>query len=134
MKKLLFVFAALLGVFVAGAQIKTPSLTDFVKPPVYTNADSVSKGVLTTLTSQLGLSTAQQTKAAAPILGFLTEKQGILGLATSNAASYVSKFKPLQSGLFTKLKGILTVAQYTKFLGLKPSGSGVGNILSNLFN
>ena len=64
----------------------------------------------------------------------LKQKKDITGLADSNPTSYLSKFNPLQQGLFGKLKGIIGASTFTKFLGLKPSGSGIaGNALSHLF-
>jgi hypothetical protein len=39
----------------------------------------------------------------------------------------------MQQGLFGKMKGIMGAGNFSKFLNMKPSGSGAGNVLSNLF-
>jgi hypothetical protein len=80
------------------------------------------------------LPSAQKPKLTDMVSGFLTSKKGITGLADSNPTSYLSKFNPLQQGLFGKMKGLIGASAFTKFLGLKPSGNNIaGNALSNLF-
>jgi hypothetical protein len=82
----------------------------------------------------LSLPSGQKTGLADAISGFLTRKKDIVGLADTNPTSYLSKFNPLQKGLFDKIKGIVGASAFTKFLGLKPAGDkAAGNVLSNLF-
>jgi hypothetical protein len=83
---------------------------------------------------KLGLPSSQKTDLTSALSGFLTDKKGFAGLSNTDPASYLSKFNPLQQGLFGKLKGIMGASAFTKFLGLKPSGSNiVGNAFSHLF-
>jgi hypothetical protein len=83
--------------------------------------------------SALAVGTDKKAGLTSAIGGFLKQKQGILGLAKTDPAKYLSQFNPLQQGLFGKLKGILGAANFTKFLGLKPAGGNPANLLSNLF-
>ncbi|HVI44626.1 MAG TPA: hypothetical protein VM802_07145 [Chitinophaga sp.] len=94
---------------------------------------TAGKSILSQLTPSLGLSGAQQPKVLDLVTGFLKQKAGILPLQQTNPAAYTSKFSGLQGGLFSKLKTILTAAQFAKFLGLKPKASDVTNVLSQLF-
>jgi hypothetical protein len=125
---------------ICNAQVTVPttpsvsSLTDFVKPPAIGNIGKTSTGIVDKLMSSLSLPGSQKSSLTNLISGFLKKKEGIIGLANSDPTSYLSKFAPLQSDLFSKLKGVVGESAFTKFLGMKPSGSGAaGNILSNLF-
>ena len=138
MKKIIlaFVLFAIYGIGQAQVTVpKTvPSTKDFIKPPAIGDVGKTTTGIVDDLTSKLSLAAAQKPKLTDIISGFLTKKKDITGLADTNPTSYLSKFNPLQKGLFDKLKGIMGASAFTKFLGLKPSGSGVaGNLLSNLF-
>jgi hypothetical protein len=106
---------------------------DFVKPPAIGDVGKTTGGIMDML-GGLGLSKDQKPKLSDAISGFLGQKKGILGLASSNPAGYLSKFNPLQKGLFDKMKGIMGSSIFSKFLGMKPSGKDIGtNLLSNLF-
>lgn len=94
---------------------------------------SLATSVMGKLTPALGLSAVQKPSVLNAVTGFLKDKSGILGLAKTDKAAYATKFAGLQNGLFGKLKTILSVAQYTKFLGLKPKTNDVTNALSQLF-
>lgn len=103
-----------------------------------TNAKASSLGasaadIMTKLTPALSLTAIQKPKVLAAVTSFAKDKSQILSLATSNKAAYASKFGILQGDLFKKLKTTLTVAQYTKFLGLKPSTANTSNALTALF-
>ncbi|NSL87368.1 hypothetical protein ECE50_011035 [Chitinophaga sp. Mgbs1] len=95
--------------------------------------NGIASSILGKLTPALGLTNAQQPKVLNLVTGFLKQKAGILPLQQANPAAYTSKFAGLQGGLFSKLKLLLTAAQYTKFLGLKPKTNDAGNVLSQLF-
>ncbi len=121
------------------AQITLPktdasSLTkNFIKPPAIGDIGKTTSGIMGML-GGLGLTDAQKPKISEAINGFLGQKKGFLDLAGKNPAEYLKKFNPLQKGLFDKMKGIMGATMFSKFLGLKPSGSNVaGNLLSNLF-
>jgi hypothetical protein len=138
MKKITLVFLLIASFGICSAQVTVPktvsSTKDFIKPPAIGDVAKTTTGIVDDLISKLSLPAAQKPKLTDVISGFLTKKKDITGLADTNPTSYLSKFNPLQKGLFDKVKGIIGASAFTKFLGLKPSGSGVaGNLLSNLF-
>ena len=137
MKKITLVFLLIASFGICGAQVTVPktvpSTKDFIKPPAIDDVGKTTTGIVDDLTSKLSLPAAQKPKLTEAISGFLTKKKDITGLANTNPTGYLSKFNPLQKGLFDKLKGIMGASMFTKFLGLKPSGGVAGNILSNLF-
>lgn len=138
MKKITLSLLLIAAFEFCGAQVTVPktipSTKDFIKPPAIGDITKTTSSIVDQLTSKLSLPAAQKPKLTDMISGFLTKKKDITGLANSNPADYLSKFNPLQQGLFGKLKGLIGASAFTKFLGLKPSGSGVaGNVLSNLF-
>jgi hypothetical protein len=139
MKSTLLVLAFLVSGLLVQAQITLPKtdptalVKDFVKPPAIGDIGKTTSGILGML-GGLGLTDAQKPKLTDAISGFLGQKKGILGLADKNPADYLSKFNPLQKGLFDKMKGIMGATVFSKFLGMKPSGKNIGtNLLSNLF-
>jgi hypothetical protein len=108
-----------------------PSVTDFIKPPAIGDITKTTGGIVDALSSQLSLPGTQKPALTSAVSSFLTSKSGIMGLASSNPTQYLSKFNPMQAGLFTKLKGIMGAAKFASFLKLKPANAG--NALSNLF-
>ena len=92
-----------------------------------------ANGILGLLKPKLALSDAQSPKVTGLLTDFLKSKSGILGLAQSNPADYKSKFEGIQDKLFGGFKTIVSGAQYTKLLGLKPKASDTGNLLNHLF-
>jgi hypothetical protein len=138
MKKIVLAFLLIASFEICNAQVTVPktapSTKDFIKPPAVGDVDKTTSSIVDDLTSKLSLPAVQKPKLIDIISGFLKQKKDITGLADSNPTSYLSKFNPLQQGLFGKLKGIIGASTFTKFLGLKPSGSGIaGNALSHLF-
>ena len=138
MKKIALAFLLISTFGICSAQVTvpktTPSTKDFIKPPVIDDVDKTTRSIVDDLSSKLSLPSAQKPKLIDAISGFLKQKKDITGLADSNPTNYLSKFNPLQQGLFGKLKGIMGSSMFTKFLGLKPSGTGImGNALSHLF-
>lgn len=109
-----------------------PKVLDAAKTQGF-DVKSLATGIIGQLTPALGLSATQKPSVLTAVTGFLKDKSGILGLAKTDKAAYATKFAGLQGGLFGKLKTILSVAQYTKFLGLKPKTNDVTNGLSQLF-
>ena len=138
MKKITLAFLLIASFAICNAQVTvpktTPSTKDFIKPPAIGDIGKTTTGIVDDLSSKLSLPATQKPKLTDIISGLKKKKKDISGLADTNPTSYLSKFNPLQKGLFDKLKGIMGASAFTKFLGLKPSGSGVaGNLLSNLF-
>lgn len=138
MNKFILAFVLFASYSICDAQVTVPktvpSVKDFIKPPAIGDITKTTSGIVSDLMSKLSLPKTQQSGLTSAISGFLGKKKDIVGLADTNPTSYLSKFNPLQKGLFDKIKGIVGATNFTKFLGLKPSGSGAaGNILSNLF-
>jgi len=144
MKKILVIILLNVAYTVCQAQIPVPKvdsktasasvLKGFTKPPAIGNVGSTTTGIVDMLGSKLSLPDAQKPKLTEAVSGFLKNKQSIAGLADTNPTSYLSKFGPMQKGLFDKMKGIMGASSFTKFLGLKPTGSSIGSsALSNLF-
>nr|WP_295874935.1 hypothetical protein [uncultured Chitinophaga sp.] len=125
--------------FFSAASVQAQSILDQAKKTAGTvqnplaNYGGVASSILSKLTPALGLTAVQQPKVTDLVTGFLKQKAGIMPLQQSNPAAYASKLSGLQGGLFSKLKLLLTAAQYTKFLGLKPKTNDVANVLSQLF-
>jgi hypothetical protein len=109
------------------------AMGSFIAPPKLGDITGTTNSVIDKLTSQLSLPASQKGALTDAVGGFLKQKQGIMGLAGSDPSAYLSKFAPMQQGLFGKMKGIMGAGDFSKFLNLKPSGSGAGNVLSNLF-
>jgi len=97
------------------------------------DAGGIASSILGKLTPALSLNSTQQPKIQQLLTGFLKKKAAILPLQQSNPADYTSKFSGLQKGIFSKLKTLLTLSQYTKLLGLKPKTNDAANVLSQLF-
>lgn len=133
MKKLIFVFAVSLGYGLFATSCSTTKAASSVASMAGLDVNSLTSGLMGSLTPSLGLSAAQKPGVTSAITDFLTKKSGIMGLATSNPVKYASQASSLFGGLKSKLGGVLTGAQLTKFMSLKPSTNDATNVLSNLF-
>lgn len=140
MKKIVLMLAMVAGTAYLGhAQIKLPVsagsvLKNFVAPPSFSDPVKTATGIADLLGGKLALTPPQKKSTLEEVAGFLTQKQGIMGLAKSNPASYAKQFGGLQSGLFGKLKTIMGAAKFAKMLGMKPSGkAAAASVLGNLF-
>ena len=137
MKKIYFIIALSFGILLSSnAQISTSSLKNTAKK-VSTAAgldvNAVSEQIMSKLTTALNLTKEQQPKVLSAVTNFLKSKSEILPLAASDKSKYTTQLNTLTSNLTSKLKPILTAAQYTKFLGLKPTTNTASNVLSQLF-
>jgi len=144
MKKIIVVLLFTAFYSIGPAQITVPkigtnggtatTMKDFVKPPAIGDVVGTTSGIVDLLSSKLSLPAALKPKLTESVSDFLTEKKGIASLADTSPKDYLAKFNPLQKGLFGKMKGIMGTTAFTKFLGLKPSGSNIsGNVISHLF-
>ena len=110
------------------------SLDKFIAPPALGDIAKTTTGISESLITQLALPSAKKPELESAVSSFLTDKNKIMGLSKSNPTDYLTKFNPLQKGLFGKLKTIMGVAAFSKFMGLKPSAKNMAaNPLSNLF-
>ncbi|WPU92410.1 hypothetical protein SNE25_24085 [Mucilaginibacter sabulilitoris] len=111
----------------ASKNVSTSSL------PSLSNISGVKDAIMAKLTPALGLTAVQKPAVSTDVTDYLKSKASIMPLANTDKTAYASKSSSLISGLSGKLKTALTVAQYSKFLGLKPSMPSAGNVLSSLF-
>ncbi len=140
MKKIFLTVFLFSGALIcANAQISTSKLQSAAKQATTAasaaelDVNSLKTSIMSKLTSGLNLTTAQQPKVSEAVTSFLTEKSKIVNLAKTDSNTYKTKLASLTSNLSSKLKTVLTAAQYTKFLGLKPTTSTASNVLSQLF-
>jgi len=136
MKKMFLLLALGLGLhtFVMGQDLlNTAKNAGKAASAAGIDVNSLTKGIMGKLVPSLGLSAAQQPSVTSTVSSFLTDKSSILSLKKTDPAAYASKFSGLFGKLKSKLGGVLTAAQMTKFLGLKPKANDVTNVLSNLF-
>lgn len=137
MKRIIVAFSCvcLLGIGNAQAQSildQAKKTAGSVQSPL-SNPGGVAGSILSKLAPALSLTGAQQPKVQDLVTGFLKKKAAILPLQQSNPSGYTSQFGGLKNGLFSKLKTLLTLSQYTKLLGLKPKTNDTSNVLSQLF-
>lgn len=140
MKKIFLILTITIGlVFGTNAQISTGSLQNAAKKATTVTAasgfdvKSLTSGIMSKLNTKLKLTDAQKTKVLTVVTNFLQDKSGIIALAKTNKNQYIAKAATLTESLSKKLKPILTAAQYTQFLGLKPATNDPANVLSQLF-
>ncbi len=134
MKKItLLVFFAGVCSMTASAQGALPVVPDITKQAPLLNIDGTANAILSKLSPALSLTATQQPKILNLVTSFIKQKVNILPLQQSNPAAYTTKFGSMKNGLTSKLKTILTAAQFSKFLGLKPSTNDANNVLSQLF-
>lgn len=112
---------------------KTANTTSAVASTAGIDVKAVANNLVSKLTTSLALKPIQKPQVLTTVTSFLQQKSSIINLATTDKAQYVSKLAGLTTGLNTKMKGILTSAQYTKFLDLKPAQPSSTNVLSQLF-
>ena len=116
MKKIIAIILMITIYSISQAQVTLPKtdaasvLKGFIKPPAIGDIGGTTGSIISALGTKLALSAIQKPKLTSIISSFLTSKQSIMGLADTNPADYTSKLKPLQSGLFSKLKGVLGAA------------------------
>ncbi len=85
------------------------------------------------LTPSLGLTKKQQPTVLKLVSTYLLDRNNLNPLKSSNSNEYNSKFGILNNGFMGKMKTILTVRQFAKFLGLKPSATNTAAVLWILF-
>ena len=81
MKKLTLAFLLITSFGICGAQVTvpktTPSIKDFIKPPVIGDVDKTTSSIVDDLTSKLSLPTVQKPNLIDVISGFLKQKKDI---------------------------------------------------------
>lgn len=97
------------------------------------DVNKMSQSIMSSLTNKVGLSSAQVTKVTPLVSQFLTNKSSFISIMQSKPAEYKTKFEAEQKTLFDGMKGQLTPAQYTQFLGLKPKQADAADAMSQLF-
>ena len=79
------------------------------------NPEAISKGMLTRLTNQVGLTAAQQTKAKPIIDKYVADNFALRGDATLDAAGKKAKHDQLKQQYDTDINALLTPAQKKKY-------------------
>jgi hypothetical protein len=79
------------------------------------NPEAISKGMLTRLTNQVGLTAAQQTKAKPTIDKYVADNLALRGDATLDAAAKKAKHDQLKQQYDTDINALLTPAQKKKY-------------------
>jgi hypothetical protein len=79
------------------------------------NPEAVSKGMLTTLNNQVGLSADQQDKAKATIDKHIADLEAVKNDATLDKAAKKAKVAELRQQYVTNINGILTPDQQKKW-------------------
>ena len=81
------------------------------------NPEAISKGMLTRLTNQVGLTAAQQTKAKPIIDKYVADNLALRGDATLDTAAKKAKHDQLKQQFDTDINALLTPAQKKKYAG-----------------
>lgn len=97
------------------------------------NVDGTASSIVSKLDKSLQLTAVQKPKLLNIVTGYLKQKIAIQPLQQSNLKAYTTKMNSMQNGLQSKLKPLLTLTQYTEYLGLKPKSYDETNVLSNLY-
>lgn len=97
------------------------------------NVEGTASSIVSKLDKSLFLTDAQKPRLLGIVTGFLKQKIAIQPLQQSNGKAYTTKMNSMQNGLQAKLKPLLTLTQYTEYLGLKPKSFDETNVLSHLY-
>lgn len=84
------------------------------------------------LGSTLGLDGAQKSSLTGLLGDYMTGTNQINSLLGTNKSSYLTQLGSLNTGLMGKLKGIMTLSQYAKFLNLGGKKKSAKSLLGNL--
>ncbi|MDR6565351.1 MULTISPECIES: hypothetical protein [Chitinophaga] len=109
----------------------SPANTEFQAPTM--NIEGTASSIVSKLDKSLILTEAQKPKLLNIVTNYLRQKVNIQPLQQSNLKAYTTKMNSMQNGLHAKLKPLLTLTQYTEFLGLKPKSFDDTNVLSQLY-
>ncbi|PSL50093.1 hypothetical protein CLV51_1011437 [Chitinophaga niastensis] len=108
-----------------------PANTLFQAPTM--NVEGTANSIVSKLDKSLFLTNAQKPKLLTIVTNYLKQKLIVQPLQQSNLAAYNTKLNSMQHGLQIKLKPLLTLTQYTEYMGLKPKSYDETNILSQLY-
>lgn len=97
------------------------------------NVDGTASSIVSKLDKSLLLTAVQKPRLLNIVTGYLKQKIAIQPLQQSNLKAYTTKMNSMQNGLQSKLKPLLTLTQYTEYLGLKPKSYDETNVLSHLY-
>lgn len=96
------------------------------------NVAATANEIANVLGNTLGLNKGQKSSVLTIFTDYIGQTNAIASLFKSNKASYAEQLLGLNSGVMGKLNNVLTVAQYTKLLGLGGNGSSTGSLLNGL--
>lgn len=105
-----------------------------VDPEVaYFDVTMLSNSIMGKLNHDLKLTVMQQQQVTTVVSAFLTQKENIIPLKTSNPTEYRKKQSGLYNSLKSRLSRILLKDQMHKFLEMKPHTYTPTNTISQLF-
>ena len=136
MRRLIQLSVALCIVAMCNAQIPS-SLQGAVNKAttaVATGSKTTTDQIMSKLTGALSLSADQKTQVTTAVNNFVNQKLNLQTLSATKKTEYAAKLTTLKSDLSTKLKSVVTPAQFAKFQSLKPAATDTNNVLSQLFN
>lgn len=97
------------------------------------NVEGTANSIVAKLDKSLFLTEKQKPKLLNIITTYLQQKVNIQPLQQTNEKAYKTKFNSMQNGLHARLKPLLTLTQYTTFMGMKPKTFDETNVLSQLY-
>ncbi|MGN7820256.1 hypothetical protein ACTJJB_08995 [Chitinophaga sp. 22536] len=97
------------------------------------NVDGTANSIVSKLDKSLFLTDQQKPKLLTIVTSYLQQKINIQSLQQTNQKAYTTKLNSMQNGLHNRLKPLLTLTQYTEFMGLKPKTFDETNVLSQLY-
>lgn len=107
---------------------------NFILPQAPTmNVEGTATSIVSKLDKSLLLTDKQKPKLLTIVTTYLQQKINIQPLQQTNQKAYTTKLNSMQNGLHNKLKPLLTLTQYTEFMGLKPKTFDETNVLSQLY-
>jgi hypothetical protein len=97
------------------------------------NVEGMASSIVSKLDKSLFLTSTQKPKVLTIVTNYLKQKVIVQPLQQSNLSAYNTKLNSMQHGLQTKLKPLLTLTQYTEYMGLRPKSYDETNVLSQLY-
>ncbi|MBC9930803.1 hypothetical protein [Chitinophaga qingshengii] len=121
----------MLAVVVCCTVNATANFLSFQAPTM--NVEGTANSIVSKLDKSLFLTEQQKPKLLTIVTSYLQQKINIQSLQQNNQNAYKTKLNSMQNGLQHKLKPLLTLTQYTEFMGLKPKTFDETNVLSQLY-
>lgn len=134
MKKIIFITAAIFSLSLFSMSCGTTNSIGNTIQTVKKINDiaGTARNLSGVLSSTLGLDNAQKSSMTGILTDYITGTNGISSLASSNINDYARKLSGLNTNTLGKLKGLMTIAQYSKLLGLGGKSKSTDSLVKNL--